>query len=161
GTTETGGGDPTCYARGGCGTVFKLTHSGGQWTESVLYGFTRNGPAGWIPLGGVVLDASGNIYGTSNIGAGGCGGKGRGAVWELSFSGSQWNIQTLHSFQSGLGGANPFAGVTFDTSGNLLGATADAGSSGGGTLFELSPTGSGWDFNLLYSFFGNGGLGPL
>ena len=150
GTTLSGGGDPSCD--GGCGAVFKLTPSGGHWTESVVYGFQRSGAAGWVPYSGVIVDSSGNLYGTTYDGPGtGCGGFGCGTVYELTPSGSGWNEQTLHRFQGSADGAQPIAGVVFDRSGNLLGATSEAGSGAGGTLFEISPSGGNRNFTLLQS----------
>lgn len=46
-------------------------------------------------------------------------------------------------------------GLIFDPSGNLIGSTAIAGSGGTGTVFELTPSGNTWAFDLLYSFVGN------
>ena len=61
------------------GTIFKLTPTQGGWTETDLYDFT-NGSDGNCPVGGMALDADGNLYGTSAWG----GGSGFGVVWELS-----------------------------------------------------------------------------
>ena len=160
GTTEAGGGDLSCFGIG-CGAIFKLTPSGGQWTESVLYGFQQSGTAGWMPLSGVVLDSSGNLYGTAFDGPGSdCGGFGCGTVYELTSSG---NNQTLYRFEldGGIGGTNPQAGVTFDDFGNLLGATIRLGSQRGGTVFELSSSGRGRNFSVLESLYSNGGYGPV
>ncbi len=72
GTTATGG---TSYCGGGgCGTVFKLTppaSAGGTWTETVLYAFT-GGSDGANPQAGLILDASGALYGTTTEGGASC-----------------------------------------------------------------------------------------
>ena len=79
--------------------------------------------------------------------------------YELSPSGAGWTQTVLYDFLGGTDGGAPYPGVIFDQSGNLYGATAFGGSRGGGTIYELSPSGSGWTFTLLYSFAGSGG-GP-
>jgi len=56
-------------------------------------------------------------------------------------------------------GGNPIAGLIPDHAGNLWGATSSGGSGGGGTIFELTPSGSGWEFHLIYSLSGYGGQG--
>src|SRR5258708_8182362 len=77
GTTQVGG---TC-----CGVVFKLTHnSDGSWTQSVLYTFA-GGSDGSEPVAGLVFDAAGNLYGTTQEGGGGgCGIIRCGTVFELT-----------------------------------------------------------------------------
>lgn len=61
----------TNYSGGvfGFGSVFKLTHTNGGWTSTVLHSFT-GGIDGGAPMGSVVLDASGNLYGAANLGGG-------------------------------------------------------------------------------------------
>lgn len=133
------------------GTVFELTPSNGGWTESVLYVF-RGGDDGAVPWGGLVLDKAGNLYGTTYKGGGkGCSGGGCGTVFELTPSGSGWTETILYSFQGGSDGYAPSAGLVFDQSGNLYGATLFGGSGHGGTVFELTPSNGTWIFNLLYS----------
>ncbi len=148
GTTSSGG-------SGGNGTVYKLTRSGGNWTEQTLYGFS--GPDGSAPFNGLVLDAVGNLYGTTVQG----GQNGFGVVFELSPSGGGWTERVLYSFQNGNDGSYPAAGLTFDPSGNLYGATTNGGSGGAGTAFKLTPSGGGWNFNVIQSFVGAHNCGPL
>ena len=65
----------------GCGTVFELMHgSGGMWTEKVLHSFNDNGKDGWGPDGGLIMDAAGDLYGTTYSG----GAYGYGAVFEVT-----------------------------------------------------------------------------
>jgi uncharacterized repeat protein (TIGR03803 family) len=140
----------------GDGNVFKLTRSNGQWTATSLHDF--NGSDGKYPQSGVVPDAQGNVYGTAWMG----GPNGNGAVYRLTRSGSSYVEETLHSFQNGSDGQYPVGGLVFDQAGNLYGTTYLGGSNGGGTAFELSPSGGGWDFSVLYSFTGQGNdLGPF
>lgn len=155
GTTSNGGGSE---CSGGCGTVYELSPSGSGWTEHILYRFT-GGSDGGAPASGLVLDQAGNLYGTTVIGGSGCTGKGCGTVYELSPSGSGWTEKVLYTFQGASDGKNPYAGVIFDQAGNLYGATFLGGSAGGGTVFELSPSGEGWSFSTLYAFQG-GQYGP-
>ncbi|HEY1612411.1 MAG TPA: choice-of-anchor tandem repeat GloVer-containing protein [Rhizomicrobium sp.] len=141
GTTTAGG--PS-----GNGTVFRLKapkKKNGKWTETVLYSF-GTGTDGAIPIGGVTLDAAGNLYGTTSVG----GTLGYGTVFQL-VPGSVWKENILHSFQNTDDGTNPYAGLIADAAGNLYGAATDGGSGGGGTAFELSPSGNGWNFSVIAS----------
>ena len=160
GTTTAGGG--TGCQGSGCGTVYKLSPSGSGWTEQVLYRFA-GGTDGAGPTSAVVLDAAGNLYGTTTAGGSAACSGGCGTVYELSPSGSGWTERLLYTFQNGSDGESPFAGLTFDQSGNLYGATFTGGSAGGGTVFQLSPHGQDWSFSTLYSFTpgGYGPYGPL
>jgi uncharacterized repeat protein (TIGR03803 family) len=91
----------------------------------------------------------GNLYGTTRGG----GGNGCGAVFKLVPSqGGQWTESVVYSFTCGQDGAEPVAGVTFDNTGNLYGTTLTNGTYGGGTAFELAPSGSGWTEATLYAF---------
>ena len=155
GTTQGGGSNAWS---GGCGTVFELApSSGGGWTENVLYRFS--GTNGQQPYAGLTLDAAGNIYGTTFVGgSGNCLG-GCGVAFELTPSGGQWNETVLYNFTGGNDGAAPVAPMIFDANGNLYGtaSTGGVGSCGGatcGVVFELTPSGSGWTENVLYSFKG-------
>jgi uncharacterized repeat protein (TIGR03803 family) len=123
----------------------------GAQTELTLYNFTGYGDGG-NPLSSLVMKADGSLYGTTFVG----GAFGAGEVFELRpNAGGDWTETVLYSFTGGLDGANPFyAGVIFDASGNLYGTTADGGTSKLGTVFELTPTKSGWSESVLYSFAG-------
>ena len=127
------------------GTVYKLTNSGGNWTETTLYAFTANGD-GFYPLGGVVFDQAGNLYGTTDTG-----------VFELSPSGSGWTETVLHQFAYETDGLVSEAGLVFDNQGNLYGNTHTLGPDEGGTIFELTPSGGSWNFQVLYAFQGGTG----
>ncbi len=129
GTTPTGGAN-------GYGVVFELTHSGGSWSESVLWSFT-GGSAGCFPASGVIFDSAGNLYGTASY----CGTQNQGVVYELSPSGSGWTQQPLYSFGDGDYG-QPYGGVTMDAQGNLYGTTGDY--SGTGEAYELTLSGGSW-----------------
>ena len=136
------------------GTVYELMRSGSTWTVNVLYNFTW-GDDGGAPYAGLVFDGSGNLYGTASGS-----GINAGSVFELTPSGSGWTYHSLHIFQSGgTDGMNPYSGLVFDRSGNIYGATVYGGQYGGGTVFELSPSGGSWTYTLLYSL--QGAVGPL
>jgi uncharacterized repeat protein (TIGR03803 family) len=161
GTTSLGGNSSVCGPLGGesCGVVFELTKSSGGWTESVLYSFT-GGSDGGTPYGGLVIDASGNLYGTTYAG----GASGQGTVFELMPSGSTWTEVVIHSFAGGSDGAFPRAGLVLK--GNQLAGTTTLGGNssscgvfGGeacGTVFGLILTSKGWTEEVLYTFQGGG-----
>ena len=146
GTTSAGGSS-------NLGTVFQMTKSGNDWTEAPIYSFT--GPDGLGPVGGVILDSNGNLFGTTAEG----GLYGDGTVFELTYNiNSGWTETVLYSFQKQSDGWFPYASLVKDSAGNLYGTTSDAGPGGGGTVFELSPMGNSWAFTLLYNFTGQQGM---
>jgi len=102
-----------------------------------------------------VFDSVGNLYGTTfSVGVITCGksGSGCGVVFELSPVGKNWAETVLYSFTGGTDGADPAAGLIFDPAGNLYGTTSfGPGGSGDGAVFELSPSGSGWTEQVIYS----------
>jgi uncharacterized repeat protein (TIGR03803 family) len=129
----------------GVGAIYKLSPSGSRWTETVLYSF-RNQNDGQNPLGGVILDQSGNLYGATFDG----GANGGGTVYELSPSAGTWTLTVLYSFTGGYGG--PYNKLTFDADGNLYGATNGEGANGYGMVFKLAPGNGDWKFADLYDF---------
>ena len=136
----------------GLGTVYELTPSGNGYTENVIHSFS--GSDGANPYGGLVLDNKGNLFGAAS----GYGSYGGGAIYELTYvPGVGWTEQVLYKFQGADDGYWPFGALVFDSAGNLYGATGSGGSGGGGTVFELSPSGNTWTFKLLYSFYGSFG----
>jgi len=146
GTTSQGG--PS-----GNGTVFELVapkDKNGKWAETVLYSF-GTGTDGATPVGGVTLDAAGDLYGTTSLG----GAYGYGTVFQLT-PGSVWTETILHDFQNADDGATPYAGLISDAAGNLYGAATDGGTNGGGTVFELAPSGGSWTFSVIASQSGWG-----
>ncbi len=113
---------------GCCGVVFKLSPSG---QVSVLHDFTGE-PDGYGPLAGVLLDAAGNLYGTTVFG----GAKNLGAVYKIDPAG---NESIIYSFEAAPQGREPYGGVILDSSGNLYGTTYLGGKQASGTVFKLSP----------------------
>ena len=124
------------------GIVYKISPAG---QETILYNFT-GGADGANPFAGVVMDAAGNLYGTTNNG----GAAGAGVVFKLGTTGHE---TVLHTF-SCLGcpahdGMSPNGGVIRDSAGNLYGTTSKGGSAGFGTVYKLDPTGR---ETVLYNF---------
>ncbi len=152
GTAFNGGGGSCSGSPNGCGVIYELTPSNGGWTQSVIYTFS-GGNDGAHPWAGLILDQSGNLYGTTSGG----GAYGYGTVYELTPSGSGWALKTLYSFENQQDGGQPYAGLIFDPAGNLYGATTTGGTGDGGTVFELTPSGSSWTFQTLYPFTGSSG----
>jgi uncharacterized repeat protein (TIGR03803 family) len=113
------------------------------WTETVIYTF--NGADGSGPNGPLVFDQAGNIYGTTFSG-----GADGGVAFELTPSNGGWTESILWYFGVPMGDL-PESGVIFDSAGNLYGTTRDGGASGGGVVYELSPSGSGWTETVLTS----------
>jgi uncharacterized repeat protein (TIGR03803 family) len=141
------------------GTVFELSPAtGGGWSEFVLHNFGA-GTDGSEPYGGVILDAAGNLYGTTTLG----GAHGDGTAFELSpVTGGGWTEKMLHSFSGTTDGSQPFAGLTFDAAGNLYGTALEGGTYGDGTVFELIPQSGGqWAGKVLHTFGEVNGNGAL
>ena len=139
GATESGG----LY---GLGTVFRLTPSGGAWTETVLYNFT-GGPDGLTPIGGLAIDEAGNLYGTAadnGDASAQCG-----TVFKLSPSNSGWTFTVLHAFIAGTDGCIPGSSLRYG-GGYLFGTTVYGGPSNQGTAFRL-PTSGGSDYNAAFA----------
>lgn len=152
GTTVVGG-LPDCGGQY-CGTVFNLQPPASvckstlcPWTKTTIYSFegTENGFDGQNPYGELTFDGAGNIYGTTKYG----GQYDDGMVYELTKTSSGWTETNLYSFTNSLGG--PYSGVTLDSNGNLYGTTLYAYNYHG-SVYELSPSGSGWTEQVLHRF---------
>ena len=134
--------------------MFELVNlGGGDYRETVLWSFA-GGNDGAYPLDGLIADSAGNFYGISSAGGSttACSGAGCGTVFKLTpTGGGNYTESPIYRFQGTSDGENPNAGVAIDTAGNLYGNTWQGGNGGGGTVYELSPNGSNWTFNLLYS----------
>jgi len=139
---------------GACGTVFKIDSTG---HETVIYAFKGTNGDGNSPYGNVILDKSGNLYGTTSLG----GTYNNGTVFKIDTTGKE---TVLHSFAGSPDGAFP-SGLVEDAAGNLYGATIEGGiaASGGpcgsfgcGTVFKLTKTGQ---ETVLYRFTNSNGDG--
>ncbi len=118
------------------------------WTKTELYQFLGTGD-GAGPRGTLVFDASGNIYGVTQVG----GFEDYGVVYELTHSAGGWMESVLYTSPAL---ANPFSGVIFDSAGNLYGTTLQGGELDYGSVYQLVPSGSGWTLNTLSSFADEG-----
>ena len=130
---HTRGSHDGCPGKWQCGTVFKLDTNG---VETVLYNFT--GPDGSNPTSNLIMDANGDLYGTTEFGGdtSNCVGTsyaGCGAVFKLSAT----NEIVLHRLAGGGDGAWPLAGVIMDARSALYGTTNSGGAAGGGVAFKL------------------------
>lgn len=123
---------------GGNGAVFEVSAAG---VLTVLYNFT-GGTDGLCPLGNLVRDSAGNLYGTTYRG----GTYGFGTVYKVTPSGAE---TILYSFTGGLDGSFPAAGLVRDTKGNLYGTTTGGGPRASGTVFAVAPGGK---ETVLHSF---------
>jgi len=140
GTTEYGG---TAFS----GTVFKIDPTG---RETVLYSFPTRGPLGVEPAVGVIRDAAGNLYGTTQRGGNitcGCG-----AILKLDANG---NASALHTFAGTPDGTFGSA-LVMDSEGNLYGTAIEGGAFDEGTLFKLDKTSG---FTVLHNFGSTSGDG--
>jgi uncharacterized repeat protein (TIGR03803 family) len=190
----------------GYGTVFRIARKSGSWNVNALYDFTGDeGQPGWgviagangslfvnasyasvlggpcgsaleldpamapanrakfastllhtytksldgCPTGNLLRDDAGNLYGVTQDG----GAYGWGSVFELSPSDSGWTETILYSFQGQADGGAPYSELISDGAGNLYG-TASASTVNAGTVFELSPSESGWTYQVLHTFTG-------
>jgi len=141
--TTTAGGNSGCNGSG-CGVAFRLApNSDGSWKETILHRFT-GGKDGAVPYAGLILDKTGNLYGSA-MGGGdtschrrdyipGCG-----VVFRLTpDSAGKWRETVLHEFRNHPGD-DPWGGLIFDTMGNLYGTTFGDNSSTFGSVFEITP----------------------
>jgi uncharacterized repeat protein (TIGR03803 family) len=152
GTTQLGGASND-------GTVFEIakTSTGYASTAATLVSFS--GANGANPYAGLVADANGDLFGTTNAG----GASNEGTVFEIAktSSGYAGTATTLVSF-NGENGANPFAGLIVDGHGNLFGTNNAGGPSDYGTVFEVAKTSSGYANTptVLVNFDGANGANP-
>jgi len=136
----------------GKGTAFELTQApGGNWKLTTLYAFKGQPDAGF-PYGGLIFDASGNLYGTTYYD----GANGLGSVYQLARNpAGGWKERVLYSFAGGNDGSFSISTLVFDRAGNLYGTTSEGGYPGLGTIFKLAHGGPGmWTESVAYAFTG-------
>jgi hypothetical protein len=150
----------------GCGVIFKMTRSSsGSWTQKIIHTF--NGSNGGGPMGNLIFDSAGNLYGTASYGGNvaDCDKDGCGLVFELSLTSGVWKQIREFSF-NGTNGATPYAGLTLSSAGHIVGTTYAGGNlscatSGCGVVFRLTPTATSWTEQVLHVFGStNDGLKP-
>ena len=148
GTAVTGG---SGICEGGCGVAYKLTNSGGTWTQTVIHAFTGEDD-GSGPGARVTVDGAGNVYGMAPTG----GAYGLGTIYKIrQGQNGAWVLKVIHAFTGGADGATGSAGRMILRQGHLYGAATTGGTYGSGVVFELTPTQVGeWDFRTIYSFRG-------
>ena len=132
-----------CY--GGCGTVFEVSAAGVETIIHAFNGFQKKNADGADPEAGLILDAQGNLYGTTAWG----GVYGQGTVFKLTPAGAE---TVLYSFTGLADGSEPVGSLVMDAQGNLNGTTEYGGVYGYGTVFKLTPAGT---ETVLYSFTGS------
>jgi uncharacterized repeat protein (TIGR03803 family) len=152
GTTVWGGG-ATCQGPG-CGTAFELKppiKAGGAWTEKILHRFTGAND-GEGPDSGLILDAKGALYGTTEGGGSGF----NGTVFRVTKTGSDWAKTILYSFnyEDPNDGSGPGGGLILDELGDLYGTAGGGGADNGGVVYRLKPSAQGkpWSLSVLYAF---------
>jgi uncharacterized repeat protein (TIGR03803 family) len=129
GTTSEGGNEGC--PNDGCGIVFELSpNSNGTYRETRIHVFTDSSKDGIKPLGGVILDHSGNLFGTTPFG----GSSASGTVYKLTPTAGRWKETVLYNFGNNGDGSEPKEGLISDSSGNLYGTTTLAS-----TAFEVTP----------------------
>ena len=136
------------------GTVFELTPSGNDWTETVIHSF-KGGADGYQPTSTPVVDGSGNVYGTTSGGGAG----GGGTVFKLSPGNGGWSYSIIHSFSGNDGGAP--TSLAIDANGDLYGTAGAGGSGGQGTVFKLTYSDNGWTYTVLHALTGRDGATPM
>ena len=147
GTAVTGGGG-SC--EGGCGVAYKLTNSGGVWTQTVIHTFT-GGDDGSGPGSGLTVGWHDTIYGVTPTG----GANGQGVVYQLKpMPDGTWKLTVLHAFTGGVDGAGGSAGRLLLHNRSLYGVTTVGGANGKGVAFKITPTQGVWQFTTLYAFKG-------
>ena len=151
GTTEFGG----INCGEGCGVAFNLKPPiticktvSCPWTETVIYSFRGDLDGANPGFGSLTFDKAGDIYGTTYFG----GNDADGVVYELTPSNGSWSESPIHTFSGESDGENPYSNVIFDASGNLYGTTFAGGAHTYGTVYKLTPSGSAWTEDTLYSF---------
>ncbi len=134
GTTSTGGSS-------GNGTVFELVKGSTGYTLTTLLNFPGNSD-GSYPRGSLIMDANGDLFGTTQVGGWSSVGAGdnQGTVFELVKGSTGYSLTTLVTF-NGDNGSFPFGSLTVDAKGDLFGTTSSGGSGGSGTVFEITNSG--------------------
>lgn len=146
------GGNLACAE--GCGTVFRLSRrADGGWEYKVIYKFAGQDD-GAQPVGRLVFDSGGNLYGAYGYGYGG--------IFELiSEPDGSWKENPIYSFKGPPDAGRPYSGLTIDSDGNLYGTTQSGGANGIGAVYELVPLmDGGWSESVIHSFSGDDGDYP-
>ena len=143
-TTPLGGQINTFFCgNSGCGVVYELSpQSDGSWKETIIKSFTGQSDGDEPAEGGLTLDASGNLYGSTALGGNltACPGVGCGVVYKLSpAADGSWTETVFYEFTGGTDGGGPFSAPILDSAGNLYGTTDGGGLYQYGTVWEITP----------------------
>jgi len=134
------------------GNIYGTAQNGG-WEDIILYNFGSNSGDGAFPVGNLLFDRTGAIYGTTT----GSPGETAGTIFQLTGERRSWTLRTIFTFGSNVDGISPH-GLIFDNAGNLYGTTSSGGvGSEGGVVFEVTPpatSGDPWTEAVLYTFVG-------
>jgi len=151
GTTTDGG------AHAG-GTAFELTNDGGSWSETIIYNFCSKVAGvcrdGRIPSAGMIVDGSGGLFGTAQLG----GQYGHGIIFKLEEAAGSWTETVLHSFCAEANcadGQYPSGKLVMDGAGNLFGTMGSGGTANGGCcgfIYKLVPRGTLSPFSIAHEF---------
>ena len=144
------------------GVAFELELTAEGWQEHVLHSFLAFSGDGYPPSAGVVVDGSGNVYGTTFQGGNG---DNNGTVYELSRQqDGHWKETILYDFHNAdQDGGSPRGGLVFDKAGSLYGTTTAGGDASClcGVVFKMTPQSSGkWKYQVLHRFTGSDGYSP-
>lgn len=130
-------GATTAGGSGNGGTVFELSPLNGGWDYKLLYSFAGPNNDRFVvgPVGNLVMDAAGNLYGTTISD----GASGHGAVFRLTPSIGSWTYTSLHDFTGGSDGSYPYSNLVFGADGNIYGTASGGGAFNAGVVFEITP----------------------
>jgi uncharacterized repeat protein (TIGR03803 family) len=134
------------------GAVFEMSPSASGLNGKTIHVFPANSTTdGNEPRGPVIVDAAGNLFGTTEFG----GAHFDGTIYELTpGTGGAYTESLIYSFTGGNDGGEPWGALTFDSSGNLVGVATGGGVNRGGVVFMLTPGSGTWNESVLYSFSG-------
>jgi uncharacterized repeat protein (TIGR03803 family) len=154
--TTSAGGVPNCGRMLDCGTVFELSPAGSSWVLTVLHEF--DGTDGGIPIGGLIADSLGNLYGANSTGY----------IYMLTKAGGGFSFQTLARVQGTCAAflfgpsCGPWDTLTMGPDGSLYGSAYATGAFGYGSIFRLTPSPGGWVYTVLHDFTnGSDGAYPI
>lgn len=166
GTTQNGG-------KYGYGLVFKFIPNAdkSKYTEHILKNFCAEAgcPGGSNPAAELIMDTEGNLYGTALGG----GAYGNGAAFKMKPVANGWSYSAIHSFchdagctdgrfpDTGFTYAGQSSGAPWDGSSPLFATTNSGGANNLGSVYKLSPNGSGWAYQVIHSFSSGVFAGPV